>query len=263
MQLSTSNMIRKILFTSLTAIVLSVPTKTMAWGAKGHQLVAEIAFKYLDENTQNIVKHYLKRTTIPEAGTWMDEVRSNNYYNYMKPWHYIDIPRDSVYKPTSEGNIVTVLNSVIAAMKHKENLKDSKIKEYTLIVFHLVGDLHQPLHTGYTEDKGGNTIDIQAPNYTGNLHSFWDTEIIEQRKITIDSCTKYYSTYSPAQIKGITNINLLKWMKESRTLLDPVYNFKDNKVTKEYVDSNVEVIEKQLLIAGLRLASVLTEIFKA
>ena len=256
-------MTKKILVLSFVVLALNTPSKSFAWGSRGHQLVAKIAFKYLDENTQNIVKHYLKRISIEDAATWMDDNRSNNYYDYMKSWHYIDIPRDSVYKPTSEGNIVTVLNSIILAMKHKENLKDSKIKEYTLIVFHLMGDLHQPLHTGYTNDKGGNTIDIKAPGYTGNLHSFWDTEIIEQRNITVDSCTQFYGTYSPSQIKGITNINLLQWMRESRLLLDRVYNFKDNTVTKEYVDGNVEIIEKQLLSAGLRLASVLTEIFKA
>jgi hypothetical protein len=256
-------MTRKFLLFSIITIVLNVPTKSFAWGSRGHQLVAEIAFKYLDENTQNIVKHYLKRMSIEDAATWMDDNRSNSYYDYMKTWHYIDIPRDSVYKPTNEGNIVTVLNSIIVAMKHKENLKESKIKEYTLIVFHLMGDLHQPLHTGYTNDKGGNMVEIKAPNYSGNLHSFWDTEIIEQRNITIDSCTKFYNTYSPSQIRGITDINLLNWMRESRSLLDTVYNFKESRITKEYVDGNVEIIEKQLLNAGLRLASVLTEIFKA
>ncbi len=244
-------------------LISILPNKSFAWGSKGHQLVAEIAYKYLDENTQNLVKHYLKRTTIAEAGTWMDDMRSNNYYDYMKTWHYIDIPRDSVYKPVSEGNIVTVLNSILNAMKHKENLKESKIKEYTLMAFHLVGDLHQPLHTGYTDDKGGNAINVKAPHYSGNLHSFWDTEIIEQKNINIDSCTQFYSTFSPAQIKGITNINLLQWMQESRSFLDRVYNFKDGNITKEYIDSNTEVVEKQLLIAGLRLASVLTEMFKA
>ena len=178
----------------------------------------------------------------------------------MKTWHYINIPKDSTYKPLSEGNILTVLNSIILEMKHKEKLKDSQIKQDILMAFHLLGDLHQPLHNGYPDDRGGNSVPINAPSYSGNLHSYWDTEIIEQKKINIDSCTKFYSTYTPDQINDIQHIDLLRWMNESRSYLGEVYNFKDGKITKEYLDKNMVVVEKQLLLAGLRLASVLKEI---
>lgn len=243
----------------LTSIFI-FPLKTLAWGSKGHQLVAEIAYKYLDDSTQQKVKHYLRKTSIDDAGTWMDDMRSNSYYDYMKTWHYIDIPKDSVYKPLSEGNIITILNSIIVAMKHKEKLKDSQIKQYILMAFHLLGDLHQPLHTGYPDDKGGNLVEISGAGYSGNLHSFWDTEIIEMKKINIDSCTQFYATYSPADIAEIKHINLLKWMYESRSYLGEVYNFKDSRVDQNYIDRNAVLIEKQILIAGLRLASVLKEI---
>ena len=244
----------------LLTLIFIVPLKTLAWGSKGHQLVAEIAYKYLDDSTQQKVKHYLRKTSIDDAGTWMDDMRSNSYYDYMKTWHYLDIPKDSIYKPINEGNILTILNSIIVAMKHKEKLKDSQIKQYILMAFHLLGDLHQPLHTGYPEDKGGNLVEIKAPGYTGNLHSFWDTEIIEQKKINIDSCTQFYATYSPADIAEIKHIDLLKWMYESRSYLGEVYNFKDYRLDQNYIDQNAVLIEKQILIAGLRLASVLKEI---
>ncbi len=253
---------KKLVIPFIVAISLFiVPEKSFAWGAKGHQLTAEIAFKYLDETTQQKVKHYLKRMSIEEAGTWMDEMRSNDYYSYMRPWHYIDIPKDSTFKPTNEGNILTVLNSVMVAMRHKETLKDSQIKQYILMAFHLVGDLHQPLHTGYPIDKGGNAIDIKAPGYSGNLHSFWDTEMIDAKKINIDSCTQYYSSFTPDQLNDIQHIDLLKWMNDSRSNLDEVYDFKDGKIDKAYMDKNATVIEKQLLIGGLRLASFLKAIF--
>ena len=253
--------IKKLFITAITSLSLfTIPKKTFAWGSKGHQLVAEIAFKYLDDSTQKVVRHYLKRMSIEDAGTWMDDMRSNNYYDYMKTWHYINIPKDSTYKPLSEGNILTVLNSIILEMKHKEKLKDSQIKQDILMAFHLLGDLHQPLHNGYPDDRGGNSVPINAPSYSGNLHSYWDTEIIEQKKINIDSCTKFYSTYTPDQINDIQHIDLLSWMNESRSYLVEVYNFKDGKITKEYLDKNMVVVEKQLLLAGLRLASVLKEI---
>ena len=252
---------KKIVIPIIAAITFfAIPQKSLAWGSKGHQLVAEIAFKYLDDSTQKVVKHYLRKMSIEDAGTWMDDMRSNNYYDYMKKWHFIDIPKDSVYKPVSEGNILTVLNSLIIEMKHKEKLKDSQIKQDILMAFHLLGDLHQPLHTGYPDDRGGNSVSITAPGYSGNLHSFWDTEIIDQKKINLDSCTKLYATYTPAQIDEIQHIDLLKWMNESRSCLGDVYDFKNYKVTKDYIDRNTPLVEKQLLLAGLRLASVLKEI---
>jgi len=236
------------------------PQRSFAWGSKGHQLVAQIAFKYLDDSTQQKLKHYLRRTTVADAGTWMDDMRSNSYYDYMKTWHYINIPKDSIYRPISEGNIITVLNSIITEMKHKEKLKDSKIKEYILMAFHLLGDLHQPLHVGYPDDRGGNLVEIKGQGYAGDLHSFWDTGIIEMKKINMDSCTQFYATYSPEEIADIQHIDLLKWMYESRSYLGDVYNFKNSRVNQDYIDRNTLLVEKQILIAGLRLASVLKEI---
>ena len=255
-------MIKNTIIGCLTLIIFSFPKCCLAWGAKGHQLVAEIAYNYLNDKTKAALKHYLKKTTIEEAATWMDENRSNNYYDYMKTWHYIDFEKDSVYRPSKEANALTVLNSTVYYLKHKENLKDSKIKEYLMITFHLVGDLHQPLHTGYSSDRGGNDVQIKAPSYRGNLHSFWDTEMLEEKNITLDDCLKQYENYKPEEINAIKKISVYKWMTESRALLDSAYNFKDGKVEQFYIDSNAQIIKKQLLIAGLRLASILEEIFK-
>lgn len=49
-------------------------------------------------------------------------------------------------------------------------------------LIHLVGDIHQPLHSvamfsnEFPEgDQGGNKITVKAPNGTSyNFHSFWD-----------------------------------------------------------------------------------------
>ncbi len=253
---------KKVFIAFLTAtLFLASSPKLFAWGAVGHHLVAEIAFKYLDESTQKKVKHYLNKMSIDDAATWMDDMRSDDYYNYMKTWHYINLKKDSVYKPVTEGNTITVLNSILAAMKHKEKLKESQIKNYIVMAFHLVGDLHQPLHNGYPEDRGGNSVNIDAPGYSGNLHSFWDSEIIDQKKITIDSCTKFYASYTPEEIVKIQRIDLVSWMYDARSYLPQAYNMKDSKVNQSYIDQNAVVVEKQLLLGGLRLASFLKEIF--
>jgi hypothetical protein len=258
----TIKLMKKIIASLSLLLMFAMPTYSYAWGKSGHEIVAQIAFNYLDEATKKEVMRYLKRMSIEQASTWMDENRSEPFYNYMRPWHYIDITKGEEYVPTAEKNMITVLKSAIYGLQHKETLSNKQISEYIKIIFHLVGDLHQPLHTGYPEDKGGNTIEIKSPIYNGNLHSFWDTQIIEAEGIKLKDCLDMYSLFSEAELKSINKINVLQWMKQSRSLLDQVYDFKDGKIERPYIDSNKIVIKRQLLIGGLRLASVLRDAFK-
>ena len=238
-------------------------TKSYAWGKRGHELVAQVAFHFLDDSTQQIVKKYLGNLSIEEAANWMDNERSNSYYNYMRTWHYLDMDKGENYTPSTERNILTVLHSAIVELKDYKTMKRKEVKYRLLLIFHLIGDLHQPLHTGYAIDKGGNTIQVTSPYVGGNLHSVWDTQIIEYKNITLDSCMQTYSTLDTTQVIEIKKINELKWMYQSRSLLDTVYSFQNDFLDKNYIDSNTDVIKKQLVMGGLRLASLLSTIFNS
>ena len=157
-------------------------------------------------------------------------------------------------------NIIFRLTQTIQELKNYENLSDEDVKMKICIIFHLVGDLHQPLHVGFSTDKGGNTQQI---NYNGkgtNLHSFFDSGIINARNISLNDCLAL-NTYSKHQIKRLGKINTVKWAKESRSYLPTIYDYKSNVIPENYVDTQAPIIKKQLLNAGLRLASVLTAIF--
>ncbi len=242
-------------------VFITVSERSFAWGKKGHELVAEIAFHFLDDSTKKIVKDYLGKLSIEEAANWMDDERSNSYYNFMRTWHYLDIDKGKTYTPSGERNILTVLHSAIVELRQYKTLKKKDIKRDLLLIFHLIGDLHQPLHTGYEIDKGGNTINVNSPVVSGNLHSVWDTQIIEYKGISLDSCVNLYSSLSETEVGEIRKVNEMKWMYQSRSLLDTVYNFKDGYLDKDYIDRNSNIIKRQLLIAGLRLASILGEVF--
>ena len=177
----------------------------------------------------------------------------------MRTWHYLDMDKGTVYTPSSERNILTILHSAILELRQYKTIKRKDIKRDLLLIFHLIGDLHQPLHTGYAIDKGGNTIEVTSPVVSGNLHSIWDTQILEYKNITMDSCLQLYATLDTAEVTAIKKINELKWMYQSRSLLDTVYNFKNNFLDKKYVDDHANIIKKQLLMGGLRLASILKD----
>lgn len=247
---------------SIILLCIITAEKSVAWGKTGHELVGKIACNLLDDSTRAIVQNYLGNLSFDEAANWMDDSKSNSYYNYMRTWHYLDIDKGQTYTASTERNILTVMHSAIMELKKYPNISKKDAKRDLLLIFHLIGDLHQPLHTGYSIDKGGNTILINSPYVSGNLHSVWDTQILEYKSINFDSCMALYKTWDTTYISSIQKIQELKWMYQSRNLLDTVYSFKDSFLDKEYIDSNAAVIKKQLLIAGIRLASVLKTVFK-
>jgi hypothetical protein len=250
-----------ILTIALAASFFTIPVDSYAWGKKGHELVAEIAFHFLDSATQSVVKQYLGNLSIEEAANWMDDNRSNSYYDFQKPWHYFDLDKGMEYKPTSEKSLLTVLYSAINELKGMDKMKRKDIKERLLYIFHLMGDLHQPLHCAYTSDKGGNSVDIRSDYFSSNLHSAWDTQIIENQNIQLDDCLKLYDSLPQTEIDSIKQVNVLSWYKQSRSYLDFAYSFKNNYLDKSYIDASASIIKKQLLRGGIRLAVVLKELF--
>lgn len=246
---------------SLAAILYMIPSGCFAWGAKGHGLVAEIAYNFLDDSIKLKVQKYLGNLSIEEAANWMDDSRSNSYFDYMRTWHYLDIDKGQTYVPSPERNIVTILFSAISDLRRTDNMKRKDIRRDLLLLFHLIGDLHQPLHTGYVVDKGGNTINVTSQNFASNLHSAWDTQILESEGISLEKCLKLYQTYSPQKVDSVKRFNVMGWMMQSRSYLDTVYDFKDGFLDRNYVDRGVVIIETQLLHAGIRLANVLRETF--
>ena len=109
----------------LFVVILSCfSAKSYAWGKRGHELVAQIAFRFLDDSTQQIVKKYLGNLSIEEAANWMDVERGNSYYNYMRTWHYLDIDKGESYDTKStERNILTILHSAIVELRQYKTIK--------------------------------------------------------------------------------------------------------------------------------------------
>lgn len=250
----------------LTAIVLFITVsvaanKSFAWGKTGHMLTGSIAWHYLDDSTRKITMDYLDDLSFEEAANWMDDVRSNSYFEFQKTWHYVDFEKGTQYKPSTERDLLTVLHSSIAQLKQYKTIKKKDVRRALLLIFHLVGDLHQPLHCGYASDRGGNDVTVTSDLVSGNLHSIWDTQILEYKKINLDSCVAVFGTLDSNDLNRINKIKELDWIYESRSYLDTVYSFKNSFLDAQYVDSNAKIIEKQLLIAGLRIAAILRSVF--
>jgi hypothetical protein len=252
---------KALIFITFLLTLIILPAKTFAWGKQGHALVAEVAFNYMNKNTKMEVLKYLDGMTIEEAANWMDNVKSDHSFDFMKSYHYVNFEKGDNVVETEGDNIIFQLNTTIKELQNKKNLSKEEINTKIKILFHLMGDLHQPLHVGYGEDKGGNTMQI---NYNGkgtNLHSFWDSGIIKSKGITLQDCLNS-NKFCFFKLRKIKKINVIKWSSESRNLLDQIYNTGGNKINDDYVNRNAVLIETQILKAGIRLASVLNDVFK-
>ena len=209
------------------------------------------------ETRHNVLK-VLEGMSIDTATNWMDIVRSNSDYDFMKPWHYVDYPKGSQYQVTNGDNIVNRLLWTYKELENKQVLCDAQIKMDLYIILHLIGDLHMPLHTGYDDDLGGNKVMVQYDTLkTHNLHKFWDEDIIRLTGITDASVLKQNTIPSNSK----SQVDFMAWMNESRGLLKDVYNYEGFILDKKYMEMSKVIVEKQLYLAALRLALILNKLF--
>ncbi|MEC4005625.1 S1/P1 nuclease [Flavobacterium sp. SUN052] len=243
----------------LTILLLS-PLKSLAWGEKGHDYVAEVAFKQLDKKTKKLILSYLDGMSIDEAANWMDAIKKDRSYDKLKPLHYVNFEKGVAVKDTCCDNIIATLNETIAKLKNYKSLSKEEVKVQLCYLFHLIGDLHQPLHVGYGSDKGGNSYQVQFNGKGTNLHGLFDYGIIESENIKLKDCLRV-KKYSEEEIKALQSGSVVDWAIESRSYLQGIYATNGALLTSDYVTANSQLIKNQILKGGIRLAGLLNGIF--
>lgn len=252
---------KKNIFSFLVITFLFLPFNAFSWGKKGHALVAQVAFNYIDPNTRKVLLEYLDGMSIEDAANWMDDIKSDHSYDKLKPLHYINEERGQNINSSHENNIIGALTRTIDELKDYKSMSKEEVKTKLCILMHLVGDLHQPLHVGYGADKGGNTYQINFYGRGTNLHSFYDSGIIQYKNLTLSQCLKS-KTYSKDELLEIEKIDVVEWANQSRSFLPEIYKNNGSKIDDLYVDRNYLIIQEQIQKAGIRLASVLKDVFK-
>jgi len=232
-------------------------SKSLAWGRKGHEIIAEIAFSRLSPTVKNTVLKYLDGLTIQQASTWMDDIRGNTTYSALEKAHYINIPSTS----NPETDVQRELEKTFLELEDKKSLNDSLIRLDLLKIFHLIGDLHQPLHTGYESDRGGNSVTVDFFGRKSNLHRVWDSQIIEKAEIDSTAIALYIMELPQSEISSFSNVNVSAWIQESHSYLDRVYTIQNGAIDDKYILNSVPVVTSQLAKAALRLQRVLEMYF--
>ena len=192
----------------LSMISLFISSKTYAWGRKGHALVAEIAWNHMDEATRKNVLLYLDGVSIEEAANWMDAQRGDHNYDFMKSYHYVNVEKGGTVGEQSGDNIIKTLNTTLGELNHINALSNKEVQVRLFYLFHLIGDLHMPLHVGYGTDKGGNSVLVSFLGKDSNLHSVWDTDIIEYKKLKLEEAMKA-GNFTTSELTEIEKINVI------------------------------------------------------
>ncbi|XP_050221536.1 endonuclease 2-like isoform X2 [Mercurialis annua] len=163
------------------------------WGIDGHFITCKIAQSRLSEAASDAVKQLLPEYANNSLGSmcsWADHVKFR--YHWSSALHYINTP-DSLctYKynrDCKDGNgrkgrcvagAVNNYTSQLLTYNRDSSLSQYNLTEALLFLSHFMGDIHQPLHVGFTSDRGGNTIDVHWYTRKQNLHHVWDVSIIE------------------------------------------------------------------------------------
>ena len=235
------------------------------WGKTGHRTTGAIAEQYLSRKAKKAIYKLLDGESLALVSTYADDIKSDEQYRSFGPWHYVNVPFDKTYDthPKSErGDVIQGISKCVTVIKDKNSTKEEKVF-YLKMLVHLVGDLHQPLHTGISDDKGGNDFQVQWFRDGTNLHRVWDTQMIEHYNMSYSELANTMPKLSRKQVKAIQVGSVKDWMKDSRLLLKDIYanTKKGEKLGYKYMYTYFDPLRKQLQKGGIRLAGLLNELF--
>jgi len=259
--------------TTIVAAASTVPLRADAlpWSADGHRIVCSIAWRNLTTETQVAVQELLatddslRFRQFEEACLWADQVRGRDpMYDRFTTAHYMNLSRGDDGVKLDEHCaaslcLVQAIDEQLAILADSTQSKRIRL-EALKWVSHFVGDIHQPLHVGYGDDRGGNSIEIILSGEPTTLHGLWDYALIAKAGLPWERYARRLGRdISRVDRRLWTGQTVIQWANESFSISeDTVYEFPiGSSVPDEYYYRNIQTVERQLKKAGLRLAEVL------
>jgi len=237
------------------------------WGQTGHRTTGEIADNYLSKKARKQIKKLLHGKSLAFVSTFGDEIKSDPKYREFGPWHYVNLPEGetkySIENANPDGDLLMAIKKCVEVLKDKNSSRENK-EFYLKMLVHFIGDLHQPLHTGRGKDKGGNDIQVRWFGEGTNLHRVWDSDMLGSYDMSYSELAQNTKDLSEMEQKKITSGSFEDWMYESKALSEKVYASVEvgEKLSYKYMYDWFPVVREQLQKGGLRLASVLNEIYR-
>ncbi|KAL6206943.1 hypothetical protein ACLB2K_024188 [Fragaria x ananassa] len=284
-------------FVLLLAFVCILIPKAQGWSKEGHIMTCRIAQVLLEPEAAEAVENLLPHDVNGDLSAlcvWPDQIRHWYRYRWTSPLHFIDTPdnacnfeysRDCHDQHGSKDMCVAgaVQNFTSQLLHYTEGTSDRRynMTEALLFLSHFMGDLHQPMHVGFTSDEGGNTIDLRWYKHKSNLHHVWDREIIMQ------ALHDYYDKDMELLLQDIQgNITVGVWSDDvtswghcdeissciNKYATESIniackWGYKGvesgDTLTEDYFLPRLPIVEKRIAQGGVRLAAILNRAFSS
>ena len=236
------------------------------WGKTGHRVTGEIAQLYLTKKARKAIEKLLDGETLAEVSNYADDIKSDTNFRQYYPWHYVNLPANKKYRdvdPNPAGDVVVATQKCIEILKDQTTSRADKVF-YLKLLIHFVGDLHQPLHFGRAEDRGGNDIQIQWFDQGSNLHRLWDSDMIDHYGMSYTELANKLPSLKKKQLQELQGGDIYAWIEETHEITNELYNSVEvgQQLGYAYSYKYWPVVEKQLLLGGVRLAGILNNIFQ-
>ena len=273
----------KTIFAGLGLVLLPCAT-AWGWGQEGHSIVAEIAQRRLTPSAVAEVMRLLGHNhSLASVASWADDEKD------IRPetsnWHFVDIPINSnSFDSATECTPMDAGDCVIAELDRlKSDLRcaanDDLKKDALRFAVHFVGDIHQPLHT-VLDQKGGNGISVEVKmrgaltcregpcpitSAHTNFHAAWDTNLITKTTwdwgAYVDRLEDGWLKTSEA--RDDADDSLIDWATQTHAAAQIVWNQlpDDHVLDDNYYKSIRPILDKQLGLAGIRLARFLNDAY--
>ena len=272
---------KRILTLALATFIMLESVSLYAWGPMGHDVVAAIAEQNLNRKTKRKISKLLDGHSIVFYSSWMDNIQNSPYwedgYNQTKTWHYANVDKGLTYQTMAKnenGDVVNKLEMLTDAMINRyDELTDSMKVDYLKMIVHMVGDLHCPMHAGRLSDRGGNNTKVKWFGQPTNLHSVWDSRMIDSaRKWNYTEWVDQLDIHNRKYRKDITAGDYEDWFTTTVTNAAKIYDYVEDisqnlpeeelpNLSYQFVYDFSPMLEEQLLLGGYRLAYVLNTIF--
>ena len=249
-------------------------SRAFGWGAHGHRIATRVAEARLTPEARAAVKKLLHEgDTLVDIANWADH-EGHDAVPGSAPWHYVNVPLDA---PLYESRFCQKGACVVAKIKEfRSVLADPTAllrerQRALLFLVHLVEDVHQPLHVGDNQDRGGNLTQVQFLNQGTNLHRMWDTDLINAiDRNERDWVDRIGRQLKPGAIEVWSKGEVEDWANESLQIARQAYRYPEGAskplvsgttLGRDYEDFARPILERRLAQAGVRLANELNRIF--
>jgi S1/P1 Nuclease len=146
-------------------------------------VVCEIAFLELNDTARQrvieLIQQDLEFRSFRASCNWPDRPPRKRGAE-----HFVNVPRHAPELgddecPLAENCVVTAIEDDFAVLASSDATGEEKL-EALKFLGHWVGDVHQPLHVSFEDDRGGNSVGTRATS-CDTLHAVWDRCIVEER----------------------------------------------------------------------------------